>query len=457
MSTDDHSGEAGQRLRVPPHSIEAEQSVLGGLLLDNRAWDRAAEVLREADFYRHEHRRIFATIGAMVCAGKPADVITVYEQMQRLGEAEDFGGMTYLNALAHSVPSAANIRRYAEIVRDRALQRTMIGSVDEALTLLWTTDDVGAAADRLATVAADMQRRQVRQAPRVLAEVMAESVDRLSRLQAGEIQRAWSTGFAWLDRALNGGLRPGLLYVLAARPAVGKSSFVKSIALNLAELGMPVLVLSQEMPSAEVADRAIAEIGAIDYGRLQRGTLDDDEWSRLADATERGSKLPLHIDDQPALRLSDIRSKARMVKGLKVLVLDYLQLAASSRRDANRNAEIEEISRGLKALAKDMRIAVIELSQLNREVEKRANKRPNLSDLRDSGAIEQDADVVMFLWPVREFKGEGRTIVGLSLDKNRQGQRGEIGLDFWGSFQRWTESTADISQTAPARQPMDEL
>lgn len=166
MSTDDHSGEAGQRLRVPPHSIEAEQGVLGGLLLDNRAWDRAAEVLHEADFYRHEHRRIYTTIRALVSAGKPADVITVYEQMQRLGEAEDFGGLVYLNALAQSVPSAANIRRYAEIVRDRALQRTMIGGIDEALATLRAGDDVGAAADRLATLAADMQRRQLRQAPR---------------------------------------------------------------------------------------------------------------------------------------------------------------------------------------------------------------------------------------------------------------------------------------------------
>ena len=378
MSLSDYSGENDATLRIPPHSLEAEQSVIGGLLLDNSAWDRAGDLLTDSDFYRYEHRHIYAAIGALVNATKPADVITVFEQLKGIGKADDCGGLVYLNSLAQSVPSAANMRRYAEIVRDRAVQRKMIAAVDEASTMLWTSTDVDAAIDRIATVAAELQRRQVRKAPRLLGDILIERVDRITDLQSGEVEAGWPTRVPSLDRMLNGGLRPGMVYVLAARPSIGKSSFVEALAISLAEQDLPVLMLSQEMPEGEVADRAISSIGGIDYGTLQSGKLNDFEWSQLSDAVERGRVLPFHIDDQAALRLGDIRAKARMVPGLKVLILDYLQLSASTGEHANRNAEIEEISRGLKALAKDMGIAVIELSQLNREVEKRANKR--LSD-----------------------------------------------------------------------------
>ena len=448
----DYTG--GPELRVPPHSPEAEQSVLGGLLLDNTAWDRVGDLLAERDFYRHEHRLIYGAIGALVTATRPADVITVFEQLKRVGKDDEAGDLVYLNALASSVPSASNIRRYAEIVRERSLQRRMIAALDESLTMLWSASDIGEAIDRIATTAAELQRRQVRKAPRPLGDILVERVDRISELHSGEAEAGWPTRIPSLDRMLNGGLRPGMVYVLAARPSIGKSSFVESIAIALAEQNLPVLMLSQEMPEGEVADRAISGMGGVDYGNLQSGELNDLEWSQLSEAVDRGSKLPFYVDDQPALRLGDIRAKARLVKGLKVLVLDYLQLSASTGDHPNRNAEIEEISRGLKALAKDLGIAVIELSQLNREVEKRANKRPNLSDLRDSGAIEQDADVVIFLWPVREFDGEGRRIIGLGVDKNRQGKKGQFGLDFFGAYQRWRESTADIS---PARPVRDEL
>lgn len=457
MKLSDYSGESDSALRVPPHSLEAEQSVIGGLLLDNRAWDRAGDLLADGDFYRFEHRHIYAAIGALVNATRPADVITVFEHLQGIGKAEECGGLSYLNALAQSVPSATNMRRYAEIVRERAVQRRMIAAIDEASTMLWTTNDVDGAIDRVATMVHELQHRQVRKAPRLLGDVLVERVDRISELHSGEAEAGWPTRIPSLDRMLNGGLRPGMVYVLAARPSIGKSSFVESLAIALAEQDLPVLMLSQEMPEGEVADRALSSIGGIDYGTLQSGKLNDIEWSLLSDAVERGSALPFHVDDQAALRLGDIRTKARLVPGLKVLILDYLQLSASTGEHSNRNAEIEEISRGLKALAKDMGIAVIELSQLNREVEKRANKRPNLSDLRDSGAIEQDADVVMFLWPVREFEGEGRRILGLGVDKNRQGKKGEFGLDFFGAFQRWSESTADIRPALAPRGQRDDL
>lgn len=458
MKLEDYIGDSSEAtLRVPPHSLEAEQSVLGGLLLDNRAWDRAGDLLTEADFYRHEHRTVFAAIGRLIVANKTADVITVFEQLQRIDKADEIGGLSYLNAMAQSVPSASNMRGYAEIVRKLAVRRALIAVLDEGSTLAWNQDDVGETINRVSTQMHQLERKQVRKMPRLLGDVLVERIDRISDLHAGETVAAWPTRLPSLDQLFSGGLRPGMVYVLAARPSIGKSSFVEHLAISLAEQDLPVLLLSMEMPEGEVADRAISSIGGIDYGALQTGKLDDLEWGELSRAVELGRRLPFYVDDQSALRLRDIKSKARSVKGLKVLIVDYLQLSASTGEYSNRNAEIEEISRGLKALAKDMNIAVIELSQLNREVEKRANKRPNLSDLRDSGAIEQDADVVMFLWPVREFEGEGRRILGLGVDKNRQGKKGEFGLDFYGAYQRWSESTADIRPTVAPRAAKDDL
>jgi replicative DNA helicase len=456
MNARDRTDDELSQLRIPPHSLEAEQSVLGGLLLDNRAWDRAGDLLADSDFYRFEHRLIFATIGALINATRPADVITVYEHLQRTGNGDECGGLAYLNSLAASVPSSANMRRYAEIVRERAILRKLIATNEEIIGQAWESDDPAGLIDRAATMLSELQRRQTRKAPRPLGDILIERIERISDLHTGKAESGWPTRIPSLDRMFNGGLRPGMVYVLAARPSIGKSSLVEHIAIELAMQDLPVLLLSQEMPDGEVADRAISTMGGIDYGVLQSGKLNDLEWSQLSEVVERGRQLPFHIDDQAALRLADIKAKARMVKGLKVLILDYLQLSASTGERSNRNAEIEEISRGLKALAKDMGIAVIELSQLNREVEKRANKRPNLSDLRDSGAIEQDADVVMFLWPVREFEGEGRKILGLGVDKNRQGKRGELGLDFFGATQCWRESTADI-RPEPRRAARDDL
>lgn len=443
--------------RVPPHSIEAEQSVLGGLLLDCGAWDRAADVLTEADFYSHEHRLIFGVIAGLVAACKPADVITVFEALRRTGKAEEVGGLAYLNALAQSVPSAANTRRYAEIVRERSVHRALIATAGSACDLAWASDDAGAAIDQITTLFGELQRGQVRQVPRGIAEIAMERLDYYTDLEQGTVTAGWRTHIPSLDARLNGGMRAGGLYILAARPSVGKSSFAQAIGQAFANDGLPTLFLSLEMCASEVADRGVASAGRVSYSALLTGRMVNEDWTRASEALDRLSQLPFFVDDQPALTLRDIRIKAKSIKGLKVLVLDYLQLCASTRRDGNRNSEIEEISRGLKALAKELGIAVIALSQLNRDVEKRANKRPTLSDLRDSGAIEQDADVVMFLWPVREFESEGRRILGLGIDKNRQGRTGEVGLDFYGDTQRWSESTADIRPAPPARGQKDDL
>lgn len=438
-----HSG-----LRVPPYSLEAEQSVLGGLLIDNDAWDRVGDIVAAGDFYRREHREIFIAIAALINATKPADVVTTFEAMERAGTAEEGGGLAYLNALAQSVPSASNVRAYGEIVRKHALARAYIAAAGDVLTFGWGDASIETKLDKAMTAFGHLDRLRVRKAPRSIGEIAIARTDYYEALERGEIEAGWPTGIPLLDKLLNR-LRVGGLYILGARPKVGKTSFALWIARHVAEAGLPVLILSQEMPDTEIADRAVVQAGRVDYSALLSGKLDHDGWARASEGLERLARLPLYVDDQPALTIGDIRSKARQVKGLKVLIVDYVQLCAGTDEDSNRNTQIEAITRGLKALAKTDGIAVIALSQLNRAVELRANKRPQLSDLRDSGGIEQDADAVMFMWPVREFASEGRKIVGLAVEANRQGPTGAFALDFYGAHQRWAESTASLDPPTP--------
>lgn len=428
----------------------AEESVLGGLLIDNTAFDRVGDLLDAGDFFSKQHRTVYSVIASLINASKPADVVSVASILRLDGSTlEDIGGNEYLHALAVTVPSAAHVRRYAEIVRERSVTRSIATACDEAGTLVRQPGDATQKLDAITTMFARLERKQLRNVPRDISNLIVDRIDHYNELAEGAVEAGWSTRIPRLDDALMGGLRPGGLYILAARPSVGKSSLAEWIAIEMAKAGRPVLFLSLEMPSGEVVDRAVSNLGRVSYRSILTGKLDKDgregEWSGVSEGVELLGKLPLWIDDQPAVTLQDIRLKAKACKGVKVLVLDYLQLCGSGRRDGNRNAEVEEISRGLKALAKELGIAVMALSQLNRDVEKRAIKRPQLADLRDSGAIEQDADAVFFLWPVREFEGDGRKIIGIGVDKNRQGRSGvEFGLDFYGDTQRWGESTADI-------------
>jgi replicative DNA helicase len=442
---------------VPPYSDELEQSVLGAMLMDNRVWERLGDVLAEADFYSPRHRTIFRACTALLTSGVPADVITVFEKLQSTGDAEAAGGLGYLNALAQSVPSAANARRYAMRVRELSLKRTLIETATNAIESARGATDVADAADAIASAFGSLAMRQGVRAPRPIAEIALERIDHYTALEQGTVAPGWPTSIPALDAKLNGGLRAGALYILAARPSVGKSSLSQSIGLATAATGLPTLFLSMEMAVAEVTDRGVSNVGRVSSSALQTGSMTNDDWIRTSEAMERLVQLPFHIDDQPALTLRDVRLKAKSVRDIKVLIVDYLQLCASSRRDGNRNSEIEEISRGLKTLAKELGIAIIALSQLNRDVEKRTNKRPTLSDLRDSGAIEQDADVVMFLWPVKELEAEGRRVLGLGIDKNRQGRLGDVGLDFYGDTQRWEQSTADIRPAAAPRYQRGDL
>ena len=440
------------RLRVPPHSVEAEQSVLGGLLLDNAAWDRAAELLRDSDFYLYEHRLIYAAIGALVSRSKPADVITVFEQLHSLGKAQDVGGLAYLNALAQSVPSAANMRSYANIVRGRSVRRQIIVECHDAATLAFNSDDEMAVVAGLAAKLAAIERCSMHRAPRDIGTLARLALERYDDMANGRASSAWATGVKPLDKILSGGLRPGKVYGLAARPSVGKSSAARAIALALADAGHPTLLLSQEMPVDEVTDCALAQLCGIHSDRLQTGQLEDADWGDLTVATEHVAHMPLYIDDDGGLTIAQIGAKARAIKGVRVLVLDYLQLSTSTLKNATTNDQVAEISKGLKQLALRMGIAVLVVSQLSRKVEDRTDKEPQLSDLRDSGAIEQDLDVAILLWTLREPENAPR-FVGWKVAKQRGGRKGRFAMNFDAARYTWTESDEQISSGSLSRAP----
>lgn len=435
-------------LRVPPHSVEAEQAVLGSLLMDNRAWDRAAEILAECDFYLHEHRLIFAAIAALLRRNRPADVITVFEQLQSVGKSDEAGGLIHLNALAQSVPGAANMRRYAEIVRERASLRSIIEAANKAAELAWSSTDVDTIVDQVGVLFGQLARRQVRQEPQRLADLIPAALDRITARAEGTAAVGTKTGIAPLDRIING-LAPGKLIGIAARPSVGKSAAARAICLHAAGQGAVTLLLSQEMPQEEVVECVLAGLGGINSQRIQTGSLDNGEWGDLTDAAELAAALPLYVDEEGGLTLAIIRAKARAIKGLQLLALDYLQLSRSTLKGATTNDQIAEISKGLKALAMELKIPVVVLSQLNRDVEKRQDREPQLSDLRDSGAIEQDLDIAVLLWTAREFDQGARRIVGWKVAKHRGGPRGTFAMEFDAPRYRWTESTAELRPAAP--------
>mgnify|MGYP001071571992 CR=1 FL=1 len=433
------------RLRVPPHSVEAEQSVLGGLLLDNLAWDRAADLLGESDFYRWEHKQIFAAVGALINASKPADVITVFEQLQSLGKAEDCGGLAYLNALAQSVPSAANLRRYAEIVRERAILRKLIAASDEIATTAFNpqgravTQILDEAEGRIFKIGEEGSRQ--RQGMQSMDKLVVALLDRVNELHENGAEEVTGvrTGFYDLDR-MTAGLQKGDLIVLAARPSMGKTAFALNMAEHVAVAeGLPVLVFSMEMGAAQLALRMVGSLGRIDQSGLRTGRLSDQDWERLATAVDRLRNVQLFIDETPALNAAELRARARRMARqfggtLGLIVVDYLQLmsGSGSGSEENRATEIGEISRGLKALAKELQCPVIALSQLNRSVESRNDKRPMMSDLRESGAIEQDADVIMFIYRDDYYNKDSKEpgVAEIVIGKQRNGPVGTVKLTF---------------------------
>ena len=431
------------QLRVPPHSIEAESSVLGGLLLDNSAWDRMGDLLSDNDFYRHEHKLIFSAISALINASKPADVITVFEQLQNQGKAEGMGGLGYLNSLAQYVPSASNIRRYAEIVRERSILRKLVTASDEIATNAFSPQGrpvekiLDEAEQKIFNIGEEGSR--MKQGFQSMDTLVVDLMDRVQEMadNPNDITGV-PTGFYDLDR-MTSGLQAGDLVVLAARPSMGKTAFAINIAEHVAlNEGLPVAVFSMEMGAAQLAVRVVGSIGRIDQGHLRTGKLSDEEWPRLTDAIERLRTVSLHIDETPGLTPSELRANARRLARrcgkLGLIVVDYLQLmSGSSGSDGdNRATELGEISRGLKMLAKELQCPVIALSQLNRGVEQRTDKRPMMSDLRESGAIEQDADIIMFIYRDDYYNKDSKDpgVAEIIIGKQRNGPTGSVRLTF---------------------------
>lgn len=445
-------------LRVPPHSAEAESSVLGGLLLDNGAWDRVGDVVRDHDFYRHEHQLIFSAIATLVNAAKPADVVTVYEHLQNLGQAEQAGGIAYLNALAQYVPSAANIRRYGEIVRERGVLRKLIAASDEIATTAFSpqgrtvAEVLDMAEQRVFQIGEESSR--MKQGFQDMNGLVVDLLDRVQEMadNPNDITGV-PTGFIDLDR-MTSGLQGGDLVVLAARPSMGKTAFAINIAEHVAlNEGLPVAVFSMEMAASQLAVRIVGSIGRINQGRLRTGKLTDEEWPRLTEAIERLRTVSLHIDETPGLTPSELRANARRLARqcgkLGLIVVDYLQLMSGSKTDGeNRATELGEISRGLKMLAKELGCPVIALSQLNRSVEQRTDKRPMMSDLRESGAIEQDADIIMFIYRDEYYTKDQCKEPGVAeiiIGKQRNGPTGTVKLAFLNHMTRF-ESLASSDE-----------
>jgi len=431
------------QLRIPPHSQEAESSVLGGLLLDNNSWDKVADLLVEADFYRYEHRLVFASITSLVNANRPADVITVFEQMQSQGKAEEIGGLAYLNSLAQYVPSSANIRRYAEIVRERSILRKLVSVSDEIATSALNTNGrpvtniLDEAEQKIFSIGEEGSR--MRQGFQSMDKLVVQLLDRVEEMSKNPNDiTGVPTGFFDLDR-MTSGMQAGDLLVLAARPSMGKTALAINIAEHVAlHEDLPVAVFSMEMGASQLAIRIVGSIGRIDQGRLRTGKLIDDEWPRLSDAIERLKTVSLSIDETPGLTTSELRASARRLARscgkLGLVVVDYLQLMSGSGGGdgENRATELGEISRGLKMLAKELQCPVIALSQLNRGVEQRTDKRPMMSDLRESGAIEQDADVIMFIYRDDYYNKDSKEpgVAEIIIAKQRNGPTGTVKLTF---------------------------
>jgi replicative DNA helicase len=437
-------------VRTPPHSIEAEQSVLGGLLLDNVAWDKIADLVHAGDFYRNDHRLIYQAIGRLLEANRPADVVTVFEALQSTGKIEEAGGLTYLNALAQNTPSAANIRRYAEIVRDRSVLRRLVTAGDEISTTALSPqgretrvilDEAEAKIFQIAEEGA-RGRQGFQEMDRLLTHVV-ERIQELFERPSGSDVTGVPTGFTDLDQK-TAGLQPGDLIIVAGRPSMGKTSLALNFGEHVAlEMGMPVAVFSMEMGASQLVLRLLSSVGRIEQQRLRTGRLQDGDWPKLTVAMTKIQKAQMFIDETPALTAIDLRARARRLARtcgkLGLIIVDYLQLMSASSVGENRATEISEISRSLKALAKELAVPVVALSQLNRTVEQRTDKRPVMSDLRESGAIEQDADVILFIYrdevynPDTTDKGIAEVIIG----KQRNGPIGRINLRFGGEFTRF--------------------
>ncbi len=452
MMPDESVAEA---LRVPPHSIQGEQSVLGGLMLENSAWDQIADKVVDIDFYRREHQLIFRAIAALADQSRPFDVITLSEELERVSALEDAGGLAYLGTLAKDTPSAANIRAYADIVREYSVMRQLIKVGTEIADRGFhpegrdSAELLDEAESKVFEISEQMSRGGGGFAS--IKNLLTKAVDRIETLfQQDEPITGLSTGFSDFDE-MTSGLQPADLLIVAGRPSMGKTTFAMNLAENVAiNNKVPVAVFSMEMPGDSLAMRMMSSLGRIDQHRVRTGKLEDDEWPRLTSAVSILAEAPLFIDDTAALTPTEIRAKARRLKrehgDLGLIVIDYLQLMQAPSAGENRATEISFISRSLKALAKELNVPVIALSQLNRNLEQRPNKRPVMSDLRESGSIEQDADLVIFIYRDEVYNEDSadKGIAEIIIGKQRNGPIGKVRLTFLGQYTKFENFIDDV-------------
>jgi replicative DNA helicase len=443
-------------LKVPPHSVESEQSVIGGLLIENAALDRVADILSANDFYRHDHRLIYQHINQLINSSKPADIITVAESLENSAELSGVGGIAYLGALAQNTPSSANIRRYAEIIRERAVVRQLIevssGITDSAFNPQGrdAKNLLDEAELKILKIAESGQRTsQGFASVQELLPGVINRIDDLFQLDHSNGVTGISTGFLDLD-TYTSGFQPGDLIIVAGRPSMGKTAFSINIAENIAlESKLPVAIFSMEMGSAQLVTRMIGSVGRLDQHRMRNGTLEDDDWERLTMAVGKLNDAPIYIDEGAGLNSFELRARARRLQRktgqLGLIVIDYIQLMAgtSDKANENRATEISEISRSLKSLAKELNVPVVALSQLNRSLEQRPDKRPIMSDLRESGAIEQDADLILFIYrdEVYNKDSDQKGTAEIIISKQRNGPIGSIRLSFLGEHTRFENFT----------------
>jgi replicative DNA helicase len=443
----DEAGES-QFARIPPHSVEAEQAVLGGLMLDNSSWDAVADRLTAEDFYRRDHQLIFEAIAELAARSEPLDAVTLAEQLERRDQLEDSGGLAYLATLTRETPSAANIRSYADIVRERAQLRRLIHVGGEITSAAFSPEGRS-----VAELIDDAERHvfEIAESGRKtgsgfvpIRDLLPSVVDKLDLLHQNKgMLPGISTGFADLDR-MTAGLQPGDLIVVAGRPSMGKTTFALNIGENAAmsRAKVPVAVFSMEMSRDQLGMRMVSSLGRINQSQLRTGSFADEDWSRINGAINQMKESPIYIDDTGALTPTEVRARARRLKrehGLGLIIVDYLQLMQVPGNKENRATEISEISRSLKALAKELHVPVIALSQLNRSLEQRTDKKPVMSDLRESGAIEQDADVIMMIYreEVYDKNTTRKGIADIIIAKQRNGPTGEIQLTFLGEYTKF--------------------
>lgn len=434
-------------LKIPPHSIEAEQAVLGGVMLENTTWERVVELLSEPDFYRHDHRLIFRALASLASRNQPFDVVTLAEELDRDGLIDQVGGLAYLGQLAKNTPSVANISAYTHIIRERSTLRKLISTSSDIADSAFNTKGKQANQildDAERQIFAIAESRPKTGGPESVNTLLTKAIDRIDTLfnSDGAIT-GLSTGFADLDE-MTSGLQPSDLVIIAGRPSMGKTTFAMNLVENVVmRYDKAVLVFSLEMPGDSLVMRMLSSLGRIDQSKVRAGRLEDDDWPRLTSAVNLLNDRKLFIDDTAGLSPMEMRARARRVVRehgeIGMIMIDYLQLMQIGGTSENRTNEISEISRSLKALAKEFNAPVVALSQLNRSLEQRPNKRPINSDLRESGAIEQDADVIMFVYrdevyhPDTQDQGIAEIIIG----KQRNGPIGSIRLAFLGKFTRF--------------------